>query len=148
MVRQDSFILAQFSSRMEMLFLFEVHNSKCMHLLILKAEQKQMSTKERKVYIIIVRHKCEPLWQQVSDNPTRPIRQPWTLKKKKRCNFFLTSASSIIYWRPCMPSPGLSVWGRGKAHLVVLRNKQLTREDLCHRLLRANIYFMKKNFEI
>lgn len=109
---QGSFILSHFWSRMEMPFPFEVYNSECVYLLILKAKQKQMNTKERKVCIIIARHKCEPLSLLVSKSSyhlTTPMQGPW----KNYCRSFLTSTSSFIYWRSCMSRPGLSTWGRG-----------------------------------
>lgn len=115
---KGSFILDHFSSGIEVLFPFEVWNSKCLNLLIFKAKQKQMNKKERKVYIVIARHKCKSLWQHVSKkfsyHLTTPIHEPY-----KSCGFFLTSAGSFIYWKPCMSCPGLSTWERGDAHLAL-----------------------------
>lgn len=114
----------------------------------LQARQKQMHTVERKVSIVIARHNCKSLWLYVSDKVsfhlTIPMHRPWKLL----CLFvfFLTSTVSFTYWKSFMSCPGLSSWGRGKAHLEVhlaFRNKQLTRENLCHRSLTENISFIK-----
>lgn len=80
---QGSFIPGHFSSRIEMLFPFEVCNSKYLHLLILKAKHKQMNTRERKVYMMIARHKCESLRLYVSvkysSHLTTPTHGPWKM---------------------------------------------------------------------